>query len=328
MPVMNESGPDDQLLSQYLLGLLDEEQTDRLDELSIADDDVAWRLRAVEDDLVDAYVGGTLGADTLVRFESVYLSSDRRRRKVAEARAFLRAVDRRAVPAVPAIPSAVAEHRPPPRVGRRGTPTRWAIAAALVIATGAAAIVFQQARLQRPNPEAGAQVAVDVPPRAPEAQPQARVTDTPRVAQERAGDTAARGAAGRSAAASRGSSDAAPVLPLAALVLFPQTRAAGEIPTLQVPAGASKTATVTLDLRLEVNDFPRYDVALQDPATNQILWRSGRVAPRTSGGSASVVVAVPASLLKPQHYALQLAGRRGAGKPETIASYAVEIVTK
>jgi hypothetical protein len=81
-------------LVRYLLGLLLEEDAERLDAASIADDDVAAALRTAEDDLVDAYVRGLLTGETLERFESFYLASPRRRAKVCHARTFLRAVDR------------------------------------------------------------------------------------------------------------------------------------------------------------------------------------------------------------------------------------------
>src|SRR5580765_7224603 len=82
-------------LVQYLLGLLPPEDAERLDEASIVDDDVAARLRSVEDDLVDAYVRGALTGETLTRFESHYLLSPRRRQHVAFAGRFLRAVDQK-----------------------------------------------------------------------------------------------------------------------------------------------------------------------------------------------------------------------------------------
>src|ERR1700677_2846905 len=76
---------DDQTLRGYLFGLLPRDQTERLDELSVADDEFAARLDTVESDLVDAYVRGELSGDTLARFQTVYLSSPRRRQKVAFA---------------------------------------------------------------------------------------------------------------------------------------------------------------------------------------------------------------------------------------------------
>src|SRR5262245_14909326 len=95
-----------QHLVDYLLGLLPEEEVERLDEESIADDDVAARLNAVEDDLVDAYVTETLEQSLRTRFETVYLRSPHRREKVKFARRFLAAVDRVSTPSVAPVPVA------------------------------------------------------------------------------------------------------------------------------------------------------------------------------------------------------------------------------
>ena len=81
--------PDDRLLTQYLLRALPEEETERLDELSIADDDFAARLSSAENDLVDAYVRGELPPEESARFRSAYLSSPKRRDKVKFAETFL-----------------------------------------------------------------------------------------------------------------------------------------------------------------------------------------------------------------------------------------------
>jgi hypothetical protein len=94
MSLPPDPGHDPVQLVRYLLGLLSEEDAERLDAASIADDEVAAQLRIAEDDLVDAYVRGLLTGDTLERFESFYLASPRRRAKVCHARTFLRAVDR------------------------------------------------------------------------------------------------------------------------------------------------------------------------------------------------------------------------------------------
>src|SRR5580765_1579584 len=100
MSVPCESIPDDRQLVCYVLGLLPEEEAERLDEQSIVLDEVAARLTCVENDLVDAYVSGTLDRDILERFESCYLASPRRRDKVRFAERFLSAVDRSPTPAV------------------------------------------------------------------------------------------------------------------------------------------------------------------------------------------------------------------------------------
>ena len=90
MPFLNsDDGFDDERLIRYLVGSLDDGETERFDELSIADESFATRLRAVEDDLVDAYVKGELAADIRDRFESRYLSAQAGRDKIRFAEALL-----------------------------------------------------------------------------------------------------------------------------------------------------------------------------------------------------------------------------------------------
>src|SRR5947209_4256309 len=80
---------DDNALRQYLLDSLDaDEKKELFDELSIADDEFAWQLEAVENDLIDAYLHGELSGDELARFRSQYLASPGQREKVTFAQAF------------------------------------------------------------------------------------------------------------------------------------------------------------------------------------------------------------------------------------------------
>ncbi len=78
---------DDQVLLRYLLGLLTAEETEHLDELSIADDEFALRLNVVENELVDAYVSNDLSGQNLEQFKTFYLSTVERRQRVAFAEA-------------------------------------------------------------------------------------------------------------------------------------------------------------------------------------------------------------------------------------------------
>ena len=103
-------------LVHYLLGLLPEKETDRLDEASIVNDEVAARLCGVEDDLVDAYVMGTLDQATREHFEASYLKSPRRRTKVKFARRFLTVVDRAS--SAPSVPATAVAYSPSNRVRR------------------------------------------------------------------------------------------------------------------------------------------------------------------------------------------------------------------
>ena len=81
MSSQDKSTYDDRLLTRYLLGALPTEESERLDELSVADDEMAARLNGVENDLVDSYARGELSGEDRAMLESSYLSSPRRRKK-------------------------------------------------------------------------------------------------------------------------------------------------------------------------------------------------------------------------------------------------------
>src|SRR5712691_2212508 len=86
--MMSDPTYNQQTITQYLLGVLPEAEIERLDELSISNDEFADSLRVAEKDLVAAYVQGELGGADLENFKSHYLASPFRREQVAFARSF------------------------------------------------------------------------------------------------------------------------------------------------------------------------------------------------------------------------------------------------
>lgn len=298
MAFWRERAGQDEQLARYLLGLLPEDEAERLDELSVVDDEVADRLRVAEDDLVDAYVAGTLDGARLERFESFYLASPLRRERVQFAERFLRAVDRQPLPSAPRGGTP-----PAARLRRAWLPL---VAALLLAACGI--LIVEDMRLQRGLGEARREgAALDQQARrlaaelgAQRAEVHARSLDADR------------------ARAPRRS-------PSIALVLLPQTRAAGPVSAIAVPAGAD---VVPFDLRLEGADYARYEAVLRDPATNRIVWRSAIISSRSSPRTGVVSVVVPARLLKPQHYSFELSGGRAAGPLDIIGSYAFQVEPK
>jgi hypothetical protein len=109
---------------------------------------------------------------------------------------------------------------------------------------------------------------------------------------------------------------------IVAMVLLPPTRSVAPVPTLTVPADADR---VRFELQLESNDFPRYRVELKNPATRRVHWRSDWILPSSAADQTSVAVLVPANLLGPQHYSLDLTGRDRGGREEVIGTYTVRI---
>jgi hypothetical protein len=328
MSLPQESGRDDDRLTRYVLGLLSEEESEWVDEASIADDEVASRLRTVENDLIDGYVRGTLDKDTLKRFESYYLSSRRRRENVRFAAGFVGAVDRAAARAdteTGADLVSAAKGGRNEEVAPEPPSYRWmvmrskvimtlaAVAALLLVACGV--LLFEAVRTEnRLKVVQTESAALDR---------RARDLERQLDVQRAAGATAAKkeersaGAIGRAGAAREART--------IALVLLPQTRAIGSISTIVIPAGTDRVA---LELRLESADYSRYQIGLQDPATNDIVWRSGWIAAKPSADGPSISVFLPASVLKTQHYSLQLTGRGAGGSDEVVGSYVFQILPR
>jgi len=93
----------DQDLRGYLLGALDADSEERLEDRLLAeertdDDSIEEALLAVEDELVDDYVRGDLDSDERERFRRQFLCNEGRRRKLEFAAAFRDHVDSHAVP--------------------------------------------------------------------------------------------------------------------------------------------------------------------------------------------------------------------------------------
>jgi hypothetical protein len=322
----------DERLQDYLLGLLPEEEVERLDEETIADDDVAARLSAVEDDLVDAYVTETLDQSTRARFETVYLMSPQRREKVKFARRFLAAVDRLSAPGAAAVSAATTgpeRLRPFPAKSEASKPQErrarfsWAfatVAASMALACG---LLVNDLQL-REGLNRALQLGAAQDQRASSLARQLDQARNENVAITQALEQARAASTPVERPASGGSSPSISSAALAgtrAVVLFLQTRSIEQVPVVDVP---SNTDGVALELRLESNEFPQYRARLKEPGTTRILWKSAELHAR-SIAPISVTLVVPARLLEAKHYSLELAGIDRAGHETTTGTYAVEI---
>jgi hypothetical protein len=318
-------------LQDYLLGLLPEEEVERLDEESIADDDVAARLSAVEDDLVDAYVTETLDPGTRARFETVYLMSPQRRDKVKFARRFLAAVDRMSTPSGTSVsaprsgPERVRSFPAKPEVLKAQESRArfsWAFATAAASMALACGLLVNDLQLRQ-----GLNRALQLG-----AAKDQRVSSLARELDQARNDVAISQALEETRAAStpverQASGGSSPSFSRAALagtravVLFLQTRSIEQVPVVAIPSNADGVA---FELRLESNEFAQYRARLKDPGTNRILWQSAELHAR-SIAPISVTLVVPAHLLESRHYSFELAGIDRSGHDTTTGTYPVEI---
>ena len=280
---------DDERLMQYLIGSLDESETEHFDDLSITDDEFADRLRIVEDDMVDAYARGQLTSEMRARFETHYLTLPGKQDRVR----FAKALALRQGHGAPERSTAV---RAVPDARRTSRVFVWPLVAAASIAIAVVGYVL----LQRST---GSSSSTQPPASSSATGPSAR---EPR-------DRPAR------------STPAVPSAAPVAIVLMPSTRRAAEPPTVSVPRGAP---TVQVSLVLEQDDFPTYRVVLKDVGSDRVRWKSMDLKASSSGTDRIVIVSLASELLKPQHYTLDLTGVRASSRSEVITSYPFRVVLK
>jgi hypothetical protein len=340
---------DDQNLKQYLLGALSETEAERLDELSLTDDEVAEALQVVEQDLVDAYVQDELSETARAQFNSYYLASPRRRQKVAFAQAFqAQAVKSPATQASRAQTETAAEVVPRPK-GRSWFSTwrgfnasrpawQWGAAvAALVLLVTGSWLLFEHVRprqqtAQRQTPRAAPgrseqesqkELGNRQAASAQSAEERAR-SERERLAQEQTQREQQRTAEQpRAAEQQRAASQRQSPLSASSIAFFmlaPQMRGAGQTQTITIP---SQTAYVAVRLNLEPNEFSTYHVALLDGTGGQTLWRSSQLKARVAGGGQVLNLSFRARLLKPQtRYVLRVTG----GVAEIIDDYPFRVL--
>jgi hypothetical protein len=313
---------DDQVLVRYLLGTLPEEEAERLDGLSIADDAFAWQLNAVENDLVDGYMRGELSGENLARFKKSYLSSPKRLQKLEFAEALSSFGAKTANAAAQTVSAMTVPASKPSQKSSKDLPARrwfsaphlvpqWGFAGgALVLLFAAGYLLLDNVRLRRQTTAAqGSHAAFEQR----EQELQQLLND--------------QRAANAVLAKELDSLHESPLnldhLKTVSALLLPPTRGAGRVPAVSLAGG---TELVVLLLTLESDDFPAYRVGLKDPATNQTVWHSGDLKAVSSDATRTVSISFAARLLKQQNYIIELTGVSARGTAELITSYALKVV--
>jgi hypothetical protein len=313
MSSSDDHGVDDEVLVRYLTGRVTSDEAERLDALSISDDAVAERLRAVENDLVDGYARGDLMAEVRDGFNAAYLTSPAHLEKVRFAAA-LYAREKHSTRSDLA----------PLRLsrGRFAAPQwRWAVAALVVVAvTGL--LAAQNLRLRREVAAARAARAA-LEQREQDLQGQLR---NERSAQTQIAAELARVRQALAASDSPGQpGDGRGGVIALSFLLMPSRRGIADVTQIAIPRG---TRQMEVRLLLEADEFARYRVTLKEPASGRDVWRSAVLAPERSADGKVVRTSVPAAGLAPQHYVFELTGIPKAGEPDVIASYPVAVMVK
>lgn len=307
---------DERMLTSYLLGELSEEETERLDELCIADDEITFRIDAIEAELVDAHVRGELTAEESARVSAHYAATARRREKIEFARALARttaggafagsADGARGGVAAPKREFSPGEWLSAPRLG-----LQWGFAtAALVIAALAGYLYLQNRELLG---EITAIQAVESSLDARQKDLQAQIAASAASEKPDVAPVVAPSAEKPSKHAISTSGISA-----ATVLLMPQLRGAAQPVGVLIERGA---AELPVRLGLESAEFSRYTVTLRDPATGKVVWASGRLSAEREAALETVAVGLPGKLLKQQNYSVELNGVPASGQPELIGTY-------
>jgi hypothetical protein len=282
----------DQTIRDYLLGQLPEPETERLDELSIINDECADRIRAVEHDLVDAFARGELEGVVLEQFRSRYLTTPRQRDAARFAEA-LQSLDENS--GWGRSPEAGRGPMTPVRETRR-----WrellALAAAVMLATASVWLVLDSRMLR------------------------ARVTSAELQRDRQLKDAEARRVA--ETAPPPTGREPSP-LTVATLVLAPQLRGARQLPTVALAASAGD---LPVQLDLEPVDYPAYNAALVASSGDRVLWQSDRLIAHTVGDQKRLDLGLPATVLSPQEYLIRVSGVPARGASEIVGEYRFIVV--
>ncbi|HEX4950910.1 MAG TPA: hypothetical protein VFZ34_29885 [Blastocatellia bacterium] len=333
----------DNLLRAYLLGSLPGAETESCDELSFTDEAFVARLETVENDLVDAYVQGELSQAERERFEAYYLASPRRQEKVKFARSLQTFAARQNVAVTPVLEAASATATPSSTSTTNSwwqslrhlftlpnLTLQWGMAAAALLLLLAGGWLFtemqrmrgqmdtaqaERAALQRREQELRAQLE------------QQHTTNTQNVEQlnnelkrtqqqleqlQQKQELARQQAQGQP-----------PTGETLLAELTPQTRSLGNAATLTIPPRAT---ALVLQLVSPPDDFTSHQVELFSQADSRLLWKSARLKAKQSGDTRRIVVRVPARLLPPGSYAIQLNGIAANGQAEELRKYSFKVV--
>lgn len=330
---MSDLTNNNQIISEYLLGSLSETESERLDELSVTDDEFALALSIAEKEMVDSYVQRGLSGDGLKRFETHYLTSSLRRDKVDFAKALqVLGGERLGTLAEEARSkdrfSSAQERGWLPLFSRFRAPRlalQWGVAiVAIVSLLAGGVLLFQNLRFrQQMNQTQARRDELQQREQKLQAQLEEQRTtnansekELAQVREERAHLEEELRRSGKPLPSPGGSA-------IASFILTPQLRGAGQFKTITIPA---RTELLAMQLQLEPNEYSIYTVALSDQSSHQVLWRSGRIRARGVADSKTLRVSFAANLLRTQTYSLQVSGISSTGSSELVSDYPFKVV--
>ena len=312
--------PDDALLVRYLVGGVSEQERVRIEEAFFADEELFARMQHVEEDLIERHLRGELQGDERKAFEAAYAAPPRRER-VLFAQALQRELsgrEREDAARSAVVPHTPRTRRPWIRFGQ-SSGFGFALAAAAVVLAfvGVLAFAWQANGLRSSLASREADN---------EALRQQRDADRRRIAELEGRTAALTDELGRA----RGRSPATGAAPgprtlVATFVLAPGLLRGTRAPA-RVVIGAD-VAEARLQLTLDPGvEGDRFRAELRDASDRIILTQEG-LNPTVTDDGRTVLVTLPAALVRTGEYEVVLSAAGGRGAVEEVARYYFEVVT-
>lgn len=308
---------------RYLLGKLSDAESAGLEERSFVDDGVFDEIEIAEDELIDAYVGGSLSSEDRKRFENKLLKSER----VAERVEFAKLLSKSA---------------PPQLVGYEPAKTRWwdrlfrvsliqspalrgVVVTGFLLALGIipALLWMQQREQHRLNLE---RAAIEQQKQQLAQQLAEQQAKTNQLATDLQTSKAEEDRLQRELQATKEKLARSAVQPavLASIALFPDSvRAPGQVAVLKVPSNAS---IIQLKLVLESDDHSAYRATISSPVGE--IPSKGDLKTTRSGQTRIINLEFSSQRLSPGEYSVKVRGRTPSGTYERVAAYSVRLTKK
>jgi anti-sigma-K factor RskA len=318
------------MINKYLLGDLPEQEQVAIEEAAFQDEQQRQAIQDAENDLIDEYVRGELSEHDRRLFETRFLVSAERRRKIQFAKALAKLAPEFATKeTAPALRRAIdwREGLKAFIYGLSPVP-RFALAAAtLLVLLGGAWLVFETLRLRsqlltaqasREKQEQSLQQQI-----ASERTRIEQLTTVLRNEQQQREQTEQLLKQVEEAQEAKVESQPT-IVTLALLSGIPRGGGAAQ-PKLQLQPG---TRLVRLQLEVDpADEYKSFRVELSDRAGVQVWSRAGLSA-RSQRGGKSLMVTLPANILKQQQYEVLLKGISNEGATEDLAYYYFDVLKK
>ena len=309
----------EKLIARYLLGDLPEEQQVEIEDRAFADKDYLALVTAVENDLIDEYVRRELSETDRRKFESRFLASAERRKRVEFAKALAR------------VPVAVVSQ---PKqwmwrdslyaflIGLNPAAKLATVGAMLLMLVGGAWLFAETMRLRNQLAQQQAQNQTRQNQLQQQVETERRRNEelNARLTQEKQ----QREQSDESLRQLSETENTAPERPvIASLTLLPGlSRGGGQKSSLIL---AENARLVRLQIGIDPDEpYKTFAVELRTVAGRQV-WTRENLTARTRGRARAVSLTLPASALKSGDYELRLSGRQEGGESEDVGFYYFDV---